>query len=118
MKLWPGLCAERLPLKLDIERKVARLIPAHREFEEEYRASGRLPAEGRAVYRKDEAVTARLVQALGYMLGEDIYNAMIKGRIRRKDVRGLFSLDTTDENRARETAFSLLTRRDIRRRRR
>ncbi len=70
-------------------REVSRLVLRHREAERAFVQSGRRP-RGRAVYRLPPALRSAVAHALGYIAGDKLHNALLHGKIAKKDVRALF----------------------------
>jgi hypothetical protein len=71
-------------------RKIARLALKHRDAE--VRAIGKKRPLGRAglVYGQPPAIVNGVAHALGYILGDKLYNALVTGIVTKRYVRQLF----------------------------
>jgi hypothetical protein len=70
-------------------REVARHVLAHREAERRAFATGRRAPAG-AIYRLPPALGSAVAHALGYIVGDKLYNALLAGKVTKKEVRALF----------------------------
>jgi hypothetical protein len=69
-----------------VERQVAAYVLAHQRMEH----GGRAP-EVRAAYAlRDAEVWGATTRALGQILGDKLYYAMLRGRIAKSEIRSLF----------------------------
>jgi hypothetical protein len=95
----------RVALAVDISRFVVR----HLDAERARLAGGRLP-KLRAIYEQDEDLHLGVTHALGYLLGERLYAAVVAGRFSRRELRGLYSWRLEEDDGAERMYFGLLRR--------
>lgn len=70
-------------------REVARLVLRHRAAERRWAETGTLERTG-AIYRRPPALRNAVAHALGYIVGDKLYNALMSGKATKCEVRALF----------------------------
>ncbi len=70
-------------------RAIGRLALRHRGAERAWLAGGKFSGEG-AIHQKAPALVNGVAHALGYILGDKLYNALASGRVTKEYVRGLY----------------------------
>ncbi len=90
-------------------RQVARRVVAHRKAEVSFLAGAPFERPFRAE-RMDGVVRVAVAQALGHMLGDRLYDAMILEFVTKGEIRGLFRLPLSAPGAAREAYLGLVKR--------
>jgi uncharacterized iron-regulated protein len=93
--------------EMDVMRTVSRFILKHHEYEHRVIATGKLTGRPRSIYNQDSEVHIGVTHGLGYMLGNQLYQAMICDAIARKEVRDLFFTKFYEPGVALKTYFGL-----------
>jgi len=81
---------KRLPRELEHMRKVAKFLLAHKRFEERFAKTGKYTSVPRKIYEANDEVFSDVAHAIGYPLGNQLYQAMIGDAVSREEVRELF----------------------------
>ena len=89
----------------DREALVAGLVVTHKRWER----GAHSPAFS-SWFHQDEETLSRAVRALGYLLGEKLYYALIRGVVSRSEVRELFEQPMSSESEAASTYFHWVAR--------
>lgn len=89
----------------DPEALVAGLVLTHKRWER----GGQSPGFA-SWFHQDEATLASAVKALGYLLGEKLYYALVRGQVSRSEVRELFEQPLSGESEAASTYFHWVAR--------
>ncbi len=104
----------RLSSHLRTFREVAKRMIAHDEMEKKVCALGdfslfakKLPS---SFYKGEERVVLRFARALGHLIGEKVYLALMEGALRKEDVSRLFYLRFKDEMNAAREIFGIICR--------
>jgi len=90
-------------------RQVARRVLAHREAEVSFLAGAPFAQPFRAT-RMDGVVRMAVAQALGHMLGDRLYDAMILEFVPKEEIRELFRRPVSAPGAAREAYMGLVKR--------
>lgn len=81
---------KKLPAELTAMRQVAKFVFQHKKFEERFAKTQRYGALPRKIYEAKDEVFTDVAHALGYILGDQLYQAMISDAIGREEVREFF----------------------------
>jgi hypothetical protein len=100
----------RLDAEGDAVREIGRLALKHREAEEGWLRTGRLVGVSHLCERP-APVANGLVHALGYILGDKLYNALVAGDVDKRFVRALFYDELPPES-AKERYLALVKKLD------
>jgi hypothetical protein len=87
-------------------RQMAMMVIAHKRLERGRRTS----AVRRLFARADPHLFDSVTHALGYMLGDDLYAALVRGRLTKREIRELFR-DPMEEDGSPFHAYFYLVRR-------
>lgn len=90
-------------------RQVARRVLSHRDAEVSFLAGAPF-AQPFRVTRMDGVVRVAVAQALGHMLGDRLYDAMILEFVPKAEIRGLFRRPVSAPGAAREAYLDLVKR--------
>jgi len=71
-------------------REVAKQVIYFKEMEKSVERGGEFPRNLPATLKKDGKIAFKVAKALGYMIGERLYIALIENRISRADIKDLF----------------------------
>jgi hypothetical protein len=69
---------------------VCRWVLEHQRMEEAMLGTDRVPALSRRIFHQPRAVQVGTCNAIGHILGERLYNAMIDERVSKEQIRALF----------------------------
>jgi Haem-binding uptake, Tiki superfamily, ChaN len=86
-------------------RRVARLVVKHKELED-----GQKPSGLRELYSSDADTFNAVTHALGYILGDKLYYAMIQGTMSKSDVRELYFDHFEEDGQSLTTYLALCAR--------
>lgn len=96
----------RLPGPLRSARTIAQDVLQHWDYEERWlRGEVRGYPRFRSMYERDLPVHIGVTHSLGYVLGDQIYDALVGGRIHRAELQELFTDEFEHEARPREVYF-------------
>ncbi len=101
---------EKLSPEMETMRTVSRFILQHHDFEHKYIKTGKLTGRPRKIYDQDIDVHLGLTHGLGYMLGNQLYQAMVCDAIPRGEVRDLFFVKFYEPGVAIKTYFDMCKR--------
>jgi hypothetical protein len=88
----PGLDPDRI----DELRMIGRLLRQHRCREQAFLKKGKLWALEGPIYEQRHRIHIGLTHALGYALGEDLFEGLMKGVISKEAIRDLFFMNFSD----------------------
>ena len=71
-------------------RAIARLVLRHRAAERRQIETRARLARVDSIYRQPPAMSNAVAHALGYIVGDKLYNALISGKMDKKEIRALF----------------------------
>lgn len=100
----------RLTPEMERMRTISRFILQHHGFERHHIKTGKLTGRPRRIYQQETEIHLGITHGLGYMLGNQLYQAMVCGVIARSEVRDLFFLKFYEPGVAIKTYFSLCKR--------
>ncbi len=84
--------SHKLPPEMESMRQISRFILQHHQYEHTFistrKTTGKVSL--RKIYRQDIDIHLGITHGLGYMLGNQLYQAMVAGAIPRSEVRDLF----------------------------
>jgi uncharacterized iron-regulated protein len=101
---------EELTPEMEIMRTVSKLILQHHDFEHRYMQTGKLSGRPRKIYSQAIDVHLGITHGLGYMLGNQLYQAMVCDAIPRDEVRDLFFVKFYEPGVAIKTYFDMCRR--------
>jgi hypothetical protein len=104
--------AEKLSPEMEAMRIISRFILQHHDYEHRFiktrKTTGKVAL--RKIYQQDADIHLGITHGLGYMLGNQLYQAMIAGAITRGEVRELFFTRFYEPGVAVKTYFDLCRR--------
>jgi hypothetical protein len=77
-------------------KDIGRFVRKHKRFEENFISKGRLWDLDGPMYQLSPAVHIGVTHALGYMLGEQLFNGLMSGTIAKDTIRDLFFVNFSD----------------------
>jgi hypothetical protein len=101
---------DKLPPEMETMRAVSKLILQHHDFEHRFIETGKFTGRPRKIYNQDTDVHLGITHGLGYMLGNQLYQAMICNAIPPSEVRELFFVKFYEPGVAIRTYFDLCKR--------
>lgn len=91
-------------------KHISRYVIKHLEMEKEFTKTGVIRWRIPKLYRESKALKLGIAHALGYMLGNKLYRAIVGDEISKEEIRNLFYLDYTRKGIASRTYFDLVLR--------
>jgi hypothetical protein len=99
----------KLSPEMEEMRQISRFILQHHDYEHSFIKTGKKTGRVtlRKIYRQEAGIHLGITHGLGYMLGNQLYQAMIAGAIDRSEIRDLFFAKFYEPGVAVKTYFDL-----------
>jgi hypothetical protein len=77
-------------------KDIGRFVRKHKRLERNFISRGRLWDLDQTLYRLPPSVHIGVTHALGYMLGEHLFNGLMRGSVDKETIRDLFFVNFSD----------------------
>ena len=100
------LRGKRLPQQAKELKEICKGVLKHLDYEDRWiRGNAKGYPKFKSLYNSQSPVHIGVTHSLGYLLGDRIYDALMRGRIRRNEVRYFFRQGFADGTHPREAYF-------------